>query len=103
MRIFRRYSKWRRHRVGRAVRRALRERYVTLTEIARECRVSLSLVHHVVYGDKGRIEFDEARPGHGEAARRVRRFIEWALKRPAEDLWPRLLPARAGRPKGARR
>jgi transcriptional regulator with XRE-family HTH domain len=99
MRLFRRYSKTRRFRVGSAVREMLRARGVTLTALGRELGVSLTLVHQVVYGDRGRTPGASRR---GRKARLVRAWIEGALGRDAGCLWPRLLPARFGRPTKAR-
>lgn len=96
---YRRYTPARRRRVGRAIRKELEARGLTLTAIARTLGVSVSLVHHVVYGDKGRVDGRWTCAGRGVIGRRVRAWIAFAIGRSEREVWPRLTTARIGRPR----
>jgi hypothetical protein len=96
---FRRYSPARRRRVGRAIRKELEARGLTLTAIAHTLGVSVSLVHHVVYGDKGRVDGRWTCAGRGLIGQRVRSWIAFAIGRSEREVWPRLTASTIGRPR----
>jgi hypothetical protein len=93
-----RYSAYRRRRIGRRLRRSLSERGFSLTAIAGALGVSVSLVHHVVYGDKGRLATRHSGSTCGRKARMVRRWIAEVLCHEPDEIWPGLVDMRAGRP-----